>query len=216
MIVQEHGKATSLDTKRLRIPTASPNFFSLHLIGKSHTIALAQRTQLLNINTKINLKSIFTKTFCSMHAFLTLTRIKAIFFGLGNSFLQSIGRLARHGLARRKAPFATVAITSGRQCDFSFDHTTGFIRVRESLEALASLPKSAEVSVLSTVSFKTRLVSFSHAHQRGHHLELQDSNAGLTRLLGPVNKQSLKKAQGPIQRLLPETGLKFLHQREIR
>lgn len=199
-------------------PNCFTQFFSLHLIGKSHTIALAQRTQLLNINTKINLKSIFTKTFCSMHAFLTLTRIKAIFFGLGQFLLQSIGRLARHGLARRKAPFATVASTSGRHCGSSFDHTTGFIRVRESLEALASLPKSAEVSVLSTVSFKTRLVSFSHAHQRGHHLELQDSNAGLTDQVAwrPVNKQSLKKAQGPIKRLLPIKGLKFLDQREIR
>lgn len=198
MIVQEHWKATSLDTKRLRIPTASPNFFSLHLIGKSHTIALAQRTQLLNINTKINLKSIFTKTFCSMHAFLTLTRIKVIFFGLGNSFLQSIGRLARHGLARRKAPFATVASTSGRHCGSSFDHTTGFIRVRESLEALASLPTSTEVSVLRFPSPSRHVWSVSAiAHQRGHHLELQGSRS-------------------PPKVATVTNGLKFLHQREIR
>lgn len=90
VIVQEHGKATSLDMAKAENPNCFTQFFSLHLIGKSHTIALAQRTQLLNINTKINLKSIFTKTFCSMHAFLTLTRIKAIFFGLGNSFCKAL------------------------------------------------------------------------------------------------------------------------------
>ena len=172
---------------RIRIQTSQlfhPMFFTAPDREESHhSLGPKDPTPEHQPGAKINLKSIFTKP--SVYAFLTPTRIKAIFSAWAIPFCKALADwqymfvlheeklLSLQSLSHPGVSVAFHSITPQAPSG-SGNHWKRWHRCERALRFQFWVP--------SAVSFKTRLV-ISQAHQRGHHLELQDSNAGLTRLL---------------------------------